>query len=57
MSTGPAGAKAVWTDADFEAMNGHDAAVHAIAVEPAPPHPGRGTSGAQLRPVRLRRLT
>lgn len=57
MSTGPAGAKAVWTDADFEAMNGHDAVVHAIAVEPAPPHPGRGTSGAQLRPVRLRRLT
>jgi hypothetical protein len=41
VSAGPAVAKAVWTDADFDAMNWHDAAVHAIAVEPAPPHPGR----------------
>jgi hypothetical protein len=32
---------AVWTDADFDAMNWHDAAVHAIAVGPAPPDPGR----------------
>jgi len=37
----PAVAKAVWTDADFDTMNWRDAAVHAIAVEPAPPHPGR----------------
>jgi hypothetical protein len=41
VSAGPAVAKAVWTDADFDAMNWHDAAVHAIAVEPAPPDPGR----------------
>lgn len=41
MSAGPAVAKAVWTDADFEAMTWHDAAVHALAVEPAPPGPGR----------------
>jgi hypothetical protein len=40
MSDRPAVAKAVWTDADFEAMGWHDNAVHAIAVEPAPPHPG-----------------
>jgi len=33
--------KTVWTDADFDAMNWHDAAVHAIALEPAPPHSGR----------------
>jgi len=32
--------KTVWTDADFETMGWHDNAVHAIAVEPAPPHPG-----------------
>jgi hypothetical protein len=41
MSSGPTVAKAVWTDADFDTMNWHDAAVHAIALEPAPPHPGR----------------
>jgi hypothetical protein len=41
MSSGPTVAKTVWTDADFDAMNWHDAAVHAIALEPAPPHPGR----------------
>jgi hypothetical protein len=41
MSTGPAVAKAVWTEADFDAMSWRDAAVHAMAVEPAPPHPGR----------------
>jgi hypothetical protein len=40
MSDGPAVAKTVWTDADFDAMGWHDNAVHAIAVEPAPPHPG-----------------
>ena len=41
MSTGPAAAKTVWTEADFDAMSWRDAAVHAIALEPAPPHPGR----------------
>jgi len=41
VSTAPAVSKTVWTDADFEAMNWHDATVHAIALEPAPPHPGR----------------
>jgi hypothetical protein len=41
MSTGPTFAKAVWTAADFDQMSWHDCAVHAIAVEPAPPHPGR----------------
>jgi len=40
MSGGPAVGKTVWTDADFETMGWHDNAVHAIAVEPAPPHPG-----------------
>jgi hypothetical protein len=33
--------KAVWTSADFDHMSWHDAALHAVAVEPAPPHPGR----------------
>ncbi|OBA73896.1 hypothetical protein A5641_00010 [Mycobacterium sp. 1554424.7] len=41
MSTGPAVAKAVWTATDFEQMSWHDCAVHAVAVEPAPPNPGR----------------
>jgi hypothetical protein len=41
VSTGPAVAKAVWTAADFEQMSWHDCAVHAVAVEPAPPNPGR----------------
>jgi fermentation-respiration switch protein FrsA (DUF1100 family) len=41
MSSGSTVAKAIWTDADFDAMNWHDAAVHAIALEPAPPYPGR----------------
>jgi len=41
VNTGPAVLKSVWTEADFEAMNWHDAAVHAVAVEPAPPYPGR----------------
>lgn len=41
MSSGPAVAKAVWTEADFDAMGWHDNAVHAIAVEPVPDHPGR----------------
>lgn len=38
---GPTVAKAVWTEADFDQMSWHDCAVHAVAVEPAPPHPGR----------------
>jgi hypothetical protein len=41
MNTGPAVAKTVWTQADFDTMSWHDNAVHAVALEPAPPHPGR----------------
>jgi hypothetical protein len=41
MSTGPAVAKTVWTDADFDAMSWHDNAVHAVALEPAQAYPGR----------------
>lgn len=41
MSTGPAVAKTVWTDADFDTMGWHDNAVHAVALQPAPAHPGR----------------
>jgi hypothetical protein len=33
--------KTVWTEADFGAMTWHDNAVHAIAVEPDLPEPGR----------------
>ncbi|HEY7136522.1 MAG TPA: hypothetical protein VIB48_15815 [Acidimicrobiia bacterium] len=33
--------KAEWTAADFDAMGWHDNAVHALAFEPALPHPGR----------------
>jgi hypothetical protein len=33
--------KSVWTAADFDQMGWHDAALHAVAVEPSPPHPGR----------------
>ncbi len=41
MSSGPPLVKAIWTDADFDQMGWHDCAVHALAVEPAPPCPGR----------------
>jgi hypothetical protein len=41
VNTAPALSKTVWTDADFDAMNWHDATVHAIALEPAPSRPGR----------------
>ncbi len=41
MNTSPAVAKTVWTDADFDQMNWHDNEVHAIALEPALPEPGR----------------
>jgi hypothetical protein len=41
MSTGPAVVKTVWTDADFGAMDWHDNAIHAVALEPVPDHPGR----------------
>ena len=41
MSTGPAVDKTVWTQADFDAMGWHDNAVHAVALEPVPDHPGR----------------
>jgi hypothetical protein len=34
-------AKAVWTQADFDAMGWHDNAVRAVALEPVPDHPGR----------------
>lgn len=40
MSTGPVVTKALWTDADFDAMGWHDNAVHAIALEPASDDPG-----------------
>jgi hypothetical protein len=33
--------KATWTDADFGVMGWHDAALHALAIEPSPPYPGR----------------
>jgi hypothetical protein len=36
MSNGPAVAKTVWTETDFDAMGWHDNAIHAIAVEPWP---------------------
>jgi hypothetical protein len=41
MSTGPTLAKTAWTQADFDQMSWHDNEVHAIAIEPAPPEPGR----------------
>jgi hypothetical protein len=41
MNNGPAVAKTVWTEADFDAMDWHDNAIHAIAVEPVPDNPGR----------------
>lgn len=40
VSTGPVVTKALWTDADFDAMGWHDNAVHAIALEPASDDPG-----------------
>ena len=48
MSTGPAVAQTVCADADFDAMDWHDNAVHAAALEPAPPHPGRSAAGPGL---------
>jgi hypothetical protein len=41
MNNGSAVAKTVWTEADFDAMDWHDNAIHAIAVEPVPDNPGR----------------
>ena len=41
MSTEPTVAKTVWTDADFDAMDWHDNAIHALAFERAPSDPGR----------------
>ena len=41
MSAQPEVAKTIWTDADFDAMDWHDNAVHAIALEPGPSDPGR----------------
>jgi hypothetical protein len=41
MSAPPTVAKTIWTDADFDAMDWHDNAVHAIALEPGPSDPGR----------------
>ena len=41
MNAGPTLAKAVWTEADFDQMSWHDNQVHAIALEPALPEPGR----------------
>jgi len=41
MSTGPVLTKTVWTDADFDELSWHDNRVHAIALEPALPEPGR----------------
>jgi hypothetical protein len=45
MSTEPAVAKTVWTDADFDTMSWHDNAVHAVALESAQAHPGRLLEG------------
>ena len=39
MSDRPTLAKTVWTAADFATMGWHDNAVHALALEPAPPYP------------------
>ena len=33
--------QAIWTEADFDVMGWHDVALHAIAIEPDHPHPGR----------------
>ena len=33
--------KATWTESDFDEMGWHDAALHAIAIEPSTPYPGR----------------
>lgn len=33
--------KPVWSKDDFDVMGWHDCAVHAVALEPAPPSPGR----------------
>jgi hypothetical protein len=33
--------KTIWSQADFPSMGWHDNAVHALAIEPALPHPGR----------------
>jgi hypothetical protein len=41
MNNGPAVAKTVCAEADFDAMDWHDNAIHAIAVEPVPDNPGR----------------
>jgi len=41
VNAAPALAKTMWTEADFAAMNWHDAAVHAIALESAPPRSSR----------------
>jgi hypothetical protein len=41
VSTAPAVAKTMWSDADFDQMGWHDNAVHAVALEPAGPYPGR----------------
>jgi len=41
VSSAPEVTKTVWTDADFDQMNWHDNEVHATALEPALPEPGR----------------
>ena len=41
MNTAPALAKTVWTVTDFDELSWHDCEVHALAVEPALPEPGR----------------
>jgi hypothetical protein len=41
MNAGPTLAKTVWTHADFDQMTWHDNELHAIALEPALPEPGR----------------
>lgn len=41
MNAGPTLAKTVWTEADFDQMSWHDNEVHAFAIEPALPEPGR----------------
>ena len=37
----PVVARTTWTEADYESMNWHDSALHAIAWQPLPEEPGR----------------
>ena len=41
MSRRPTLVRSTWTDANFDTMGWHDNAVHALALGPRCPHPGR----------------